>query len=104
MEKRTPHHALPKVQALIREGRYSVTATAIATARRDFGLVGEFRLADRVLALDRRDFHKSMTCSGDPKQWQDVYRPTVEGIAAYIKVQITEDETVIISFKALEDD
>jgi len=57
-----------------------------------------------VLGLDVRDFYKSMTTLHDSTLWQDVYRPNIEGTPAYVKVQIADDTTVVISFKMLEDD
>jgi len=92
------------VKALIHEGAYRVTRTALRCATRDFGFVETSQLADCVLGLDVRDFYKSMTTLHDSTLWQDVYRPNIEGTPAYVKVQIADDTTVVISFKMLEDD
>jgi len=104
MEKRSPHYALSQVKALIHEGAYRVTRTALQCATRDFGFVETSQLADCVLGLEGKDFYKSMTTLHDSKLWQDVYHPNIEGISAYVKLQIVDDTTVVISFKALEDD
>jgi hypothetical protein len=40
----------------------------------------------------------------DSSLWQDVYHPKIGGTPAYLKIQIVDDATVVISFKALEDD
>jgi len=61
-------------------------------------------LAECALRLDVREFYKSMTTLHDPTLWQDVYHPKIEGMPAYVKIQIVDDTTVIISFKALESD
>lgn len=45
-----------------------------------------------------------MTTIADPRVWQDVYHGNVYGIDAYIKIQIANETTVIISFKELEHD
>ena len=45
-----------------------------------------------------------MTTLHDSRLWQDVYRPEVEGTPAYVKIQVVDDTTVVISFKELEDD
>jgi len=45
-----------------------------------------------------------MTSRDNPKLWQDVYHGQVDGLNAYIKLQIDKEETVVISFKRLEQD
>lgn len=104
MEKRRPHYALSRVKALILQGAYRVTLTALRCAARDFAYKEASQVAERVLELDLKDFYKSMTALEDSMVWQDVYRPTVEETPAYVKVQIVDDTTVVISFKSLEDD
>jgi len=104
MEKRKPHYALSRIKALIREGSYRVTQTALRCAVRDFGYIEASQLAECVLALDMKDFYKSMTTHHDATLWQDVYRPLIEKTRAYVKVQIVDDTTVVISFKCLEDE
>jgi motility quorum-sensing regulator/GCU-specific mRNA interferase toxin len=103
MEKRKPHQALSRVQALIRSGAYRVTRSALNSAVCDFGFSEAAQLAECVLGLESRDFYKSMTTLHDPTLWQDVYRPEIEHRRAYVKVQIVENCTVVISFKKLED-
>jgi len=44
-----------------------------------------------------------MTTLHDSALWQYVYRPEIDGASAYVKLQIVEAITVVISFKALED-
>jgi len=44
-----------------------------------------------------------MTTYRDATLWQDVYRPIIGIKPAYVKIQIVDDTTVVISFKALED-
>ena len=103
MEKRTPHYALSRINELIRQGAYRATRTALLCATRDFGYVEASQLAECVLALESRSFYKSMTTHHDSTLWQDVYRPTLKGMPAYMKIQIVDDTTVVISFKRLED-
>lgn len=45
-----------------------------------------------------------MTTLNDATLWQDVYHPMIEEIPAYVKVQIVDDTTVVISFKSLKDE
>lgn len=102
MEKRKPHYALARIKALIRQGDYRVTRTALACAARDFGYIEASQLAVCVLRLETKDFYKSMTTLHDATCWQDVYRPTIENAPAYLKIQIMDDTSVVISFKHLE--
>ena len=111
MEKRTPHYTLSRIKELVRRGAYRVTRTALLCAARDFGYVETSQLAECVLALESRSFYKSMTTHHDSTLWQDVYRPTVKGTPAYVKIQIVsaqeparrDDTMVVISFKRLEE-
>ena len=104
MEKRRPHYTLSRVKTLIQQSAYRVTRTALLCAVRDFGYIEASQLAECVLRLTAKDFYKSMTTLHDPTLWQDVYHPTVEETLAYVKIQIVDDTTVVISFKSLEDE
>ena len=104
MEKRKPHYDLSRVQRLIAEGKYAATRTALKSAANDFGFTEERELGACAQNLTFKNFYKSMTTMADSKLWQDVYRMAVKGADAYIKVQILEDGTVIISFKKWETD
>ena len=104
MEKRRPHYPLPEVKKLIWKGCYRVTRTALLCAVRDFAFVEASQLAEWVLRLETEDFYKAMTAIHDSALWQDVYRKKVQGIPAYIKVQIVDKTAVIISFKRMEED
>ncbi len=50
------------------------------------------------MALTVKDFYKSMTSYNDHTQWQDVYRPSVDGIKLYVKLSV-QDGVLILSFK-----
>lgn len=102
MEKRKPQYALSRVKTLVRQNAYRVTATALRCATRDFGFIEASQLAESVLTLEVKDFYKSMTTIEDPKLWQDVYRPRIAAMPAYVKVQIVDDTTVVISFKSVD--
>jgi len=101
MEKRTPHHSLARMQELIRQGSWRVTMQASKTAIQDFNIKSEEELAPWILAIRRGNFYKSMTTFADARIWQDVYHAQVRGCPAYIKLQLADDKTVVISFKAL---
>lgn len=104
MEKRKPHYALARVKELICDGSYRATRTALLSAASDFGFIEASQLAACVLELGSGDFYKSMTTLYDTTLWQDVYRTFVRSTRAYVKVQIMDGNTVIISFKRLEGD
>lgn len=103
MEKRTPHYPLARVKALVAQGAYHVTASALRAAAQDFALIESRQVAGEIQRLDGKSFYKSMTTRHDSKLWQDVYRPTVSGVPAYVKVQIVDEATVVISFKASQE-
>jgi motility quorum-sensing regulator/GCU-specific mRNA interferase toxin len=103
MEKRKAHYPLATIKALVEQGAYRVTTTALRCAAHDFGLVDVAQVADCVIGLSGQEFYKSMTTIHDSSLWQDVYRPRIGGVAAYVKVQIVSETTVVISFKALEE-
>ena len=98
MEKGTPHCKLSVVHALIHAGKVRATGSALAGGAAlgvDFdGIVGI------VMALNPKDFHKSMTTYADPRVWQDVYRPTTSVGEVYLKLTVIED-VLVVSFKEL---
>jgi len=98
MKKLKAHYPLIRVKSLIKEGRYRITATARRTAFEDFLLSGE-GIVGCVIGLEVGNFYKSMTTGFDSTLWQDVYHVAIGNKTAYLKLQILEDETVIISFK-----
>jgi motility quorum-sensing regulator / GCU-specific mRNA interferase toxin len=102
MEKRKAHYSLKQVFELIDTGAYRVTRTALLTAAKDFGFIEPAQIAACVRSLKADDFYKSMTTIHDSRLWQDVYRPEIKGIEAYVKIQIVEEATVVISFKERE--
>jgi len=102
VEKRKPHYPLSRVKARMEAGAFRATKTALQCAVRDFRLLKSSDLALYVLALEAKDFYKSMTAHHDSTLWQDVYHGAVGHARAYIKVQIVDDTTVIVAFKCLE--
>lgn len=94
----TPTYDLAEVQRKMRAGEYRVTTSA-----RDAAALLGFQESDIercIASLRRMDFYKSMEAERAPGLWQDVYRPTFEGVALYVKVQIAvRGNAVVISFK-----
>jgi len=103
MEKRRPHYPLTLIKERILQGDYRVTRTALACAIRDFGYTESSQVAAWILRLDPSDFYKSMTSIHDARLWQDVYRPLISERPAYVKVQIADEQTIIISLKLSEE-
>jgi len=99
MEKRTPHYSLALVRRLILQGEFRITRSATASAANDFGLLAPDELTTYVLALRETEFYKAMTTINDARIWQDVYRSKVDGVEAYVKIQVVNRTTVLISFK-----
>ncbi len=100
MDKRTPHHNLVDVQAIVADlASRPFTATALRGGL-ELGLT-ETEMRKVVLSLCRRNFYKSMTTHTDHKEWQDVYHGvTEEGTAVYIKITAYSDRPPVIQFKA----
>lgn len=98
MEKSTPHCKLPRVKALLLEGKVRSTFTALSGAAAlgmDFdGMLGVLH------GLTSKDFYKSMTTQVDSSVWQDVYRPSIPFGRVYLKLTVIDD-VLIVSFKEL---
>lgn len=98
MEKRTPHHRLAIVRALVDAGQVRATGTALAGAA-VLGL--DFQdVTNTVRELVPADFFKSMTTHADHRIWQDVYRPMTPAGRVYLKLTVIDD-VVVVSFKEL---
>ena len=98
MEKRTPHCALPKVKALLKEGKVRSTRSALSgAAAMGLDFAGILTVVE---ALTPADFYKSMTTHADHRIWQDVYRPTTPVGKVYLKLTVVDD-LLIVSFKEL---
>jgi len=99
MEKLTPHYHLKRIQSMLVKGEYTITRTALNTASQHFGLDEEGIIAV-IRSLTNKNFYKSMTSHDNHTLWQDVYKKVMSPISGYyIKVQISDDDAVIISFK-----
>ena len=98
MEKKKPHYNLEQIKHLIRLNQVRITYKASEMAEVDFGLT-EKSIIKQVLDISIFDFYKSMTSHSNYKIWQDVYHKPINAKAAYIKLQIVNETTVIIQFK-----
>jgi motility quorum-sensing regulator/GCU-specific mRNA interferase toxin len=101
MGKRTPHHRLTDVQAVVADhASRPFTATALRGGL-ELGLA-EPEMRQVVLALSCREFYKSMTTHADHGEWQDVYHGmTEDGAAVCIKITAyTDGRPPVIQFKA----
>jgi motility quorum-sensing regulator/GCU-specific mRNA interferase toxin len=100
MEKRTPHHRLTDVQAVVAD--HASRPFTVTALRGGFELgLTEPEMRRVFLALSRREFYKSMTTHADHREWQDVYHGmTEDGDAVYIKITAYADgRPPVIQFK-----
>jgi motility quorum-sensing regulator/GCU-specific mRNA interferase toxin len=98
MEKRRPHYSLEQIRRFARNpNKIRFTRTAL-----DGGIDLGFDLvtmSSTIMNLNASDFYKSMTTYADSKVWQDVYRPLFQGKNLYLKLTVTEDHLLVVSFK-----
>ena len=89
-----------EVQRLIAEGQFFITRVALDGA---FALgFDEESIRECVCDfLDDTHFYKTMAAEkGKSGLMQDVYRITYENQPIYLKLQISEEHVVVVSFKA----
>jgi motility quorum-sensing regulator/GCU-specific mRNA interferase toxin len=101
MEKGTPHTRLHIIKQKVREGKIRATASAYEGAD-ELGFSEPLlpKLCAIILALEPRDFYKSMTAFHDHTLWHEVYRPYCGSQRIYMKL-IVQDDALIVSFKEL---
>jgi motility quorum-sensing regulator / GCU-specific mRNA interferase toxin len=101
LDKRKPTYDLEAFKAAAhRTVRVTVIATRTAAA---LGF-GRAEIEATIQAMQRKQFHKSMTSNGDHRVWQDVYH--VPSPAGPLYVKFTADvvtEFVLLSFKEKTD-
>ncbi len=98
MRRPNPYYPLPTIHDAARKGRYLITYTALKDASQ-LGL-GPDEIVSSVLAITEVDFYKSMPSRQRPEAFQDVYRPTQDGLHLYVKLQLdSRGKAVVISFK-----
>lgn len=99
-----PTYDLARVKQLVASPLSRVITGAAVNGAGALGL-DEEAIVDCVLSLDAACFFKTMSSEKRPGLWQDVYRPTFEGFALYVKVQLVGEHpgetVVVISFKRL---
>jgi len=99
------HYNLVELKELIRNPK---TRIITDTARKNsyaIGLVDEEEIVEQVLNLKTTDIFKTMTAYYDNTLWQDVYKPTINGVAVYIKLQKNKKgDGVVIQFKLADED
>ena len=98
-EKGTAHTRLHLVKALVLAGQARTTITALNDAAA-MGFSSRKEMFDVVLALETKDFYKSMTAYDDHTCWHEVYRPVWKGRRIYMKF-IVQNGVLIVSFKEL---
>lgn len=99
MEKRKAHYNLDEVKNLIKTGQFRITEKASINAEQCFSFSGR-DIIKVILEIERENLYKSMTADFDNHLWQDVYhKPINKTQTGYIKLQISNEKTVIIQFK-----
>lgn len=94
-----PIYNLKKVKELLKNSQFKITRNAQMSALKDFGFDDEIEIIKTVSRLHISDFYKCMP-SEKTEDWQDVYFKEIDGVIAYIKLQIRNEELlIIISFK-----
>jgi motility quorum-sensing regulator / GCU-specific mRNA interferase toxin len=100
--RRKAQHSLNKVKAAFADpSRLNRTMTATEGAE-DLGM-DEQAVVDVISGLTPGDFDKSMRSTIGPANWQDVYKPIVDGRELYVKFTLdARSELLLISFKGNE--
>ncbi|TGK79216.1 type II toxin-antitoxin system MqsR family toxin [Leptospira bourretii] len=94
----SPTYSLEKIKKLIAENKCYMTARATEEAWDQFAL-NEDEAIEEVLDLKTGNFTKSMHSNQKAGLFQDVYKKSISGKDAYIKLQISKQgDAVIISF------
>ncbi len=98
MEKLRPHYDLQRFKKLFRD---KSARRITGTSRR--GALGLGYTVDSITeiikSLKNANFYKSMTSHLNAKIWQDVYKIKDQGNDLYIKLQIVDENAVLIQFK-----
>lgn len=100
MEKKKRHYPLDEIKKLVEKVE---TRVITGVARDNAAAMGmdDNDMNACIQALTQQDFFKSMPRRTDRTLWQDVYRPTYQGKALYVKLQIGHDgKGVVVQFKA----
>ena len=101
MRRSYPSYSLSVIHDAVRNGRYLITYTAVQGASKLD--LGPDDLVTCILGITERDFYKSMPSRHRPGTFQDVYRPTHDGLNLYVKLQLDSgNDAVVISFKSDE--
>lgn len=96
-------YPLESVKALVRKGAWVATRHASDGAIR-LGFDADDIEDCVVNYLAESHFYKTMMSVKAPLVMQDVYRLTYEKELVYLKLRVTDDETVIVSFQEDEGD
>lgn len=93
----SPTYSLSEIQRLMKEGSYLITERSQLEAF-DLFRFTESKIVGEVLKLKTSDFKKTMPALKKPGLFQDVYMKSIGEKKAYIKLQIANENAVVISF------
>jgi hypothetical protein len=94
-------YKLDEIKKLVTEGKYRISGTSMDGA---FSLGFDAQDICECICdyLDETHFYKTMAAERKPGFMQDVYRITYESQPIYLKLQISDNCAVVISFKTDE--
>lgn len=99
MEKRKPHYLLRDIKIAFSDPAKLNRSFASRQGADDLGM-NDQAVVNAIQALKTTDFDKSMTSFADSRVWQDVYRPTLNRTALYVKFTLDSMNALfLISFK-----
>lgn len=93
--KLKPHYSLETVKKLVSENRFLVSKTVRIQAFDELGAT-EATIADVVMNLTQRDFHKSTPDWNVKRRWQDAYFTSYDRKEIYVKFTVADNEDVCI--------
>jgi motility quorum-sensing regulator/GCU-specific mRNA interferase toxin len=93
MEKRKPHFDLVDIKAAFADSATLNRSFVSKQGARALG-IDDARVVATIQTLSATDFEKSMTSHADHRNWQDVYRPKVDGTELYVKFTLDARRTL----------
>ncbi|MBN2436275.1 MAG: type II toxin-antitoxin system MqsR family toxin [Spirochaetes bacterium] len=94
------HYDLDELKALIEKPETRVITKKARVNAATLGFATKEDIVEQVLKIKRTDIYKTMTVDDDYTLWQDVYRPTINNVVCYIKLQKSHSGNgVVIQFK-----
>jgi motility quorum-sensing regulator/GCU-specific mRNA interferase toxin len=98
------HYDLDELKTLIENPKTCIITKSSEKTAQELGFITYDEIVEQVLKIKKSDIYKTMTTHYDHTLWQDVYKPIVNGMDCYIKLQKSHDgKGVVVSFKLSND-